>query len=61
MFSDKDELSFIVTQKEIKIRKSWGNIDPVTKIKPHKKKHNQKREKNNIRKMIDEAFNDIDD
>jgi hypothetical protein len=31
--------------KTIKLRGNWGNIKPVTKVVPNKKKYNRKRDK----------------
>lgn len=33
---------------EIKIRKSWGELCPVTKVIPSKRKYNRKRDKKNL-------------
>lgn len=50
---DSEDLSFIIPQKEIRIRKSWGDVKPETKIHKSKKK---KREQNNIKRQIEEAL-----
>jgi hypothetical protein len=53
---DKEDLSFIIPQKEIRIRKSWGSVNPETKVKHSEKVYKRKREQNNLRKQIDEAL-----
>lgn len=50
---DYDELSFTIKQKDIKHRKSWGDVKPETKIHKTKK---DKRVKNNLKRQIDEAL-----
>lgn len=50
---ETEDFSFIIPQKEIRIRKSWGDVKPETKIHKSKKK---KREQNNIKREIEEAI-----
>lgn len=34
------------------IRRNWGEISPVTKVIPNKKKYNRKKDKNSFKKEL---------
>lgn len=34
------------------IRNDWGNINPVTKVIPNKKKYNKKKDKEKLKKVL---------
>lgn len=55
-----DDLSFIIPMKEVrkKVRKDWNGVDPRTKVKESSKVSKPKREKNNLRKQIEEALDE---
>lgn len=44
-----------ITQLEIykKVRKGWGDISPVTKIKPSKKKKSRAKRKKDLKKELE--------
>ena len=35
-----------------RIRRDWGEINPVTKVIPNKKKYNRKKDKNSLKKEL---------
>lgn len=49
--------SIVIRRRDIKIRRSWGNIKPETKVEPTKKR---KREKDNLRRYIQEELENED-
>lgn len=48
---NKQTLTWLEIEK--RVRKDWGQISPVTKIKKSKKKYNRKKEKKDWNKNID--------
>ncbi len=51
-----EEMIFKVNRKEVKIRKNFGTVNPVTKVLPKKRK---RREKDNLRKKIYEELDEF--
>jgi len=42
-------------KKEVKIRKTWGNLNPITKVIATEKKYNRNKEKRSFRKETHEC------
>ena len=51
--SHKDRMKIV--KKEVKIRKDWGNTNPVTRVEESEKKYKRVKEKRNARKEIFEC------
>ena len=51
--SKKDTINFYDDVYR-KIRKTWGDVDPRTKVLQSKKKYNRKKEKHKWKKEIDD-------
>lgn len=50
--------SIVIRRRDIKHRRSWGNVNPGTKVEPAKKR---KREKDNLRRFINEELEEDGD
>lgn len=52
--SHKDKMKIV--KKEVKSRRSWGTLNPVTRIVQSEKKYKRGKEKKNVRREIFECM-----